>query len=264
LKSTDEVFQSWIDRGEQVRVEGATFPTIGPVNLVAEMTYTTPMAIFQRNWPWLRKMTTYAGPNPLLQVSDKSFDYMTTGDDFFGISVHSTGWVNQGEQVLDATQGATTFQVDMRTGPFALEDRNLFSTNAHLRSAGVDLIPMVLPLSKTPDNWVGVFQSRDAMYFLTSLLSEPVMDAYTYDFASAGKSHGTGSARLVVYQGCKTFEGRVEDVYCTPILGVGKVYTQTGSLDTTRTIDYTSTSLKSFTALIDYQTCGTCTVGLAC
>jgi len=236
LKSTDEMFQSWIDRGEQVRVEGAVFPTIGPVNLVAEMTYTTPMAIFQRNWPWLRKMCTYPGPNPILSVTDKSFDYMTTGDDYFGISVHSTGWTSMADQIAGAPQAPD------RSGPFALEDRGLFSPGAHQRSAGIDLIPMVLPLSKTPDNWVGVFQARDAMYFLTSLLSEPIMDAYTYDYAAGGKSHGTGSARVMVYQGSKTFEGRVEDVYCTPIIGIGKVYSDTGALDVIRTVDYTDPS----------------------
>jgi hypothetical protein len=209
LKSTDELFESWIDRGEQVRVDGATFPTVGPINLMAEMTYTTPMAMLQRNWPWLRKMGTYASHSPFPNSDDTSFDYMTFGDNMFNMGVHALGSVDD-----------TVTQV-ARSGPFALRDRDLFSTTTHLRSGGTELLPVTLPLSKAPDNWVAVLQARDAMYFLTSMLSEPIMDAYTWNFSAGGKSNGVGSARLVIYQGSKTFEGRVEDVFCTPIVGTG-------------------------------------------
>jgi len=226
LASTDELFQSWVDRGEQVRAEGATFPAISPINLMAEMTYTTPMAMFQRNWPWLRKMSTYASHSPVPKDTDESFDYMTLGDNVFNMSVHATGPRDLAEDASGTS--------DVRQGPLMLRDRQLFSTAAHLRSAGTELAPMVLPLSKTPDNWVGVFQARDAMYFLTSLLAEPIMDAYTWNTNSAtfavGPSNGIGSARLVVYQGSKTFEGRVEDVYCTPIVGVGQWYDSSGAI----------------------------------
>jgi len=47
------------------------------------------------------------------------------------------------------------------------------------------------------------------------------MDSYTWNTASSGKSNGKGSARLVVYQGVKNFEGRVIDVFCTPMVGTG-------------------------------------------
>jgi len=209
LKSTDAVFESWTDRGEQVRVDGATFPTIGPVNLMAEMTYTTPMAMLQRNWPWLRKMATHASHSPFPVETDTSFDYMTFGDNVFNIGVHASGSVDH-----------TTTAV-ARSGPFALRNRDLFNTGTHIRAAGTQLLPVTIPLSSAPDNWIAVFQARDAMYFLTSMLSEPIMDAYTWNFAAGGKSNGTGSARLVVYQGSKTFEGRVEDVFCTPMIGTG-------------------------------------------
>jgi hypothetical protein len=220
LSSTDEMFQSWIDRGEQVRAEGATFPAIGPVNVVAEMTYTTPMAMFQRNWPWLRKMATVAGMSATPNYADSSFDFMTLGDNLYNISVFGNA-------------GAT--------GPFALRERNLFDSASHPRSAGIDLLPVALPLSKAPDNWVGVFQARDAMYFLTSLISEPIMDAYTLNNAATGPSQGTGTARLVVYQGAKSFEGRVEDVYCTPIVGVGAELDASGVATTP--VDYRSNAV---------------------
>jgi len=221
LSSTDEMFQSWIDRGEQVRAEGATFPTIGPINLMAEMTFTTPMAIFQRNWPWLRKMCTFTASSAVPTDADTSFDYMYLGDNMFNMSLHTT------------------------QAPLSLENRDLFNPLAtgNLRSSGLDLAPMVLPLSKAPDNWVGVFQARDAMYFLTSLLSEPIMDAYTSNTNALGKTNGTGSARLVVYQGAKTFEGRVEDVYCTPIAGVGPSVTAAGGIQ--RDVDFTSAATRS-------------------
>lgn len=227
LSSTDEMLQSWIDRGEQVRAEGATFPTVGPINLMAEMTFTTPMAIFQRNWPWLRKMTTFShssgDTNTLPQDTDSSYDYMYLGDDVFGMSLHS------------------------ESAPLSLENRDLFNPNAasNARSSGLDLAPFVLPLSKAPDNWVGVFQARDAMYFLTSLLSEPIMDAYTVNTNATGKTNGTGSARLVVYQGAKTFEGRVEDVYCTPIVGTGPSVTSAGAIQ--RDVDFTSPTTRTHT-----------------
>jgi len=227
LKSTDEVFKSWMDRGDQVRVDGATFPTIGPINLMAEMTYTTPMAMLQRNWPWLRKLATNAAHSPYPQYSDTSFDYMSFGDNVFNMGVHAEGPVD------DTTTAVA------RSGPFALRDRNLFDTATHIRSAGTQLLPAVVPLSKAPDNWVAVFQARDAMYFLTSMLSEPIMDAYTWNTAVGGKSNGTGTARLVVYQGSKTFEGRVEDVYCTPIIGTGLRY-DTSALGITQDVYYPS------------------------
>jgi hypothetical protein len=221
LSSTDEMFQSWIDRGEQVRAEGATFPTIGPINLMAEMTFTTPMAIFQRNWPWLRKMATFTASSATPKSGDTSFDYMYLGDDMFNMSMHTT------------------------QTPLSLEDRDLFNPTGagNLRSSGLSLASMVLPLSKAPDNWVGVFQARDAMYFLTSLLSEPIMDAYTSNTNATGKTNGTGSARLVVYQGAKTFEGRVEDVYCTPMIGTGPTITSSGGVQ--RDVDYTHSATRS-------------------
>jgi len=213
LASTDEMFQSWIDRGEQVRAEGATFPSIGPMNLMAEMTYTTPMAMLQRNWPWLRKMSTLASSNPLPTVDDTSYDHMWLGDNMFNMCVEANGPTDLAEQASGTNV--------VRSGPLALRDRQLFNTASHRRSVGLQLAPLVLPLSKTPENWVGVFQARDAMYFLTSLISEPVMDAYTWNLATSGRTNGMGSARLVTYQGPKTFEGRVEDVYTTPMIGVG-------------------------------------------
>jgi hypothetical protein len=228
LASTDEMFQSWIDRGEQVRAEGATFPAVGPINLMAEMTYTTPMAMLQRNWPWLRKMSTFPAHSAEPDVTDTSFDYMTLGDDAFNMSVHSAGGT--------------------RTGIMPLSDRKLFEASEHPRSEGLQLLPFTLPLSKAPDNWVGVFQARDAMYFLTSMLSEPIMDAYTWNVSTGGKSNGLGSARLVIYQGSKNFEGRVNDVHCTPIIGVGQRWdhgtssyvTDATYNDVTQTVKWTS------------------------
>lgn len=202
MRSTDEMFMSWIDRGDTVRAEGAVFPTFTPVNMMAEMTFTTPLAMFQRNFPYLRKMLTRGSTTRAPVPANKSFDFMTVGDNYFGMSqYHNT-----------VTGGS---------GPFALRNRDLFNTASHLRTDEVQLASAVVPLTNTPENWVALFQTRDALYFLTSLLSEPIMDAYTSSTTTSGATNGYGSARLMVYQGPKTFEGIVEDVFCTPITGVG-------------------------------------------
>ena len=201
MRTTDEMFKSWTDRGDTVRSEGAVFPTFTNVNMMAEMTFTTPLAMFQRNFPYLRKMFTRGSQTRVPVRTDKSFDFMTVGDNYFGMSqYHNTG---------------------SSSGPLALRDRALFSTSAHTRTGSVQVAPIVVPMTNTPENWVALFQTRDAMYFLTSLLSEPIMDAYTSSTTSTGTTNGYGTSRLMVYQGPKTFEGIVEDVFCTPIIGTG-------------------------------------------
>jgi len=204
LRSLDEMFLSWIDRGEQVRTEGAVFPAITTMNLMAEKLFTTPMAMLQRNFPFVRKLATQPATAAIPVHNHTSFDFMTMGDNRFGLSV----WGNAGN-----------------TTPLALRERHLFATrdglSTHTRDGDLNLLPLVVPLTKGPENWVSVFQTRDALHFLTSMLSEPIMDAYTTSTNATGTSNGYGSARLVIYQGPKNFEGRVEDVYCTPLIGVG-------------------------------------------
>lgn len=219
-RSLDEMFMSWMDRGEQVRSEGAVFPNITTMNLMAEKLFTTPMAMLQRNFPFLRKMATHAAMATVPNHNHTSFDFMSMGENRFGMSQYH----NQGSG---------------KSHPLALQERNLFATPAgiaaHPRNGELELAPILIPLTKAPENWVSVFQTRDALYFLTSMLSEPIMDAYTMSTTSSGASNGYGSARLVVYQGPKNFEGIVEDVFCTPIVGVGRV---SGS----GAIDYTASS----------------------
>lgn len=209
FKSTDAMFKAWMDRGDQVRQEGATFPTLSTMNLVTEMTYTTPLALLQRNLPYLRAMTTFSGTARVLTSGMQSLDFMTMGDNLYS---HSS--------VMD--------QFAIQGGPLALRDRQLFSTSQHTRLDGLQLASIVVPLSNMPENWVSIFQARDWLYANTSLLAEPIMDSYSIGYG-AGSTHGPQSAfanaRLTVYQGPKTFEGRVLDVYCTPILGVGTLYT---------------------------------------
>jgi hypothetical protein len=217
LKSTDEMLLSWMDRGEQVRAEGAVFPAVTTMNLIAEKLFTTPMAMLQRNFPFLRKIM--GRPASGMHHGAVSFDFMTAGDNRFGMSVyHNAG----------------------HAGPLSLRNRNLFDTASHLRTDEVQLAPIVMPLTKPPENWVSLFQTRDALYFLTSMLSEPIMDAYTSSVTTTGPSNGYGASRLVVYQGPKNFEGVVEDVYCTPIVGTG-VKTSDGS----PIVDYTLTATTS-------------------
>jgi len=212
LKSLDEMFLPWIDRGEQVRAEGAVFPNITTMNLMAEKLFTTPMAMLQRNFPFLRKLGSIASTSASISNSAAGYDFMSFGDNAFKMSVHHSS----GKQ-----------------GPLALRERNLFATPsglaAHTRDGALNLAPLVLPLTKAPENWVSVFQTRDALNFLTSLNSEPIMDAYTDSTTASGISNGNGSARLIVYQGQKNFEGFVEDVFCTPLLGIGKQLDSSGA-----------------------------------
>lgn len=227
LKSLDEMFLPWIDRGEQVRSEGAVFPNITTMNLMAEKLFTTPMAMLQRNFPFLRKLGSISSTSAAISNVAKGYDFMSFGDNVFKMSVHhSTG----------------------KKGPLALRERNLFATQAglaaHARDGDLNLAPIVLPLTKAPENWVSVFQTRDALNFLTSLNSEPIMDAYTTSDLAGGISNGMGSARLVVYQGPKNFEGFVEDVFCTPLLGLGKMLDSSGDRAGT---DYTALGLLTST-----------------
>jgi len=198
LEGTNELFAQWTERAENIRTEGAVGPTFGQINLMAEMTFDTPTALIARNFPFLRKMMTEAGIGTVIASSNASLDFMASGENMHNMAV----WSNK--------------------GMFALEDRELFSQTAHPRdgSIGLELLPGVLPLAHAPDNWVSVFQARDALGFLTSLWSEPIMDAFTTSITATAGHNGYGTARLIVYQANKQLDGRVEDVKCTPMLGV--------------------------------------------
>ena len=232
LQSTDPIFRAWMDRGDAVRQEGATFPTLSTMNLTAEMTFTTPLALLQRNLPYLRKMMTVTSREVIISPqADDSIDFMTFGDNWFNVS-------------LVADQHGHT------GGPLALRDRRLQDPTYHTRAGDLELASIVMPLSTLPDNWVSVFQTRDWLYANTSLLAEPIMDSYSFPFnnpTSSGKRNAFCNARLVIYQGPKTFEGRVEDVYCTPLLGCGARYLYNGTdyVKTANQLEFDGSSLIS-------------------
>ena len=203
MSGLNDCYRQWVDRADELRTENVTAPTFGAINLVAEMSMDTPSAMVQRNFPFLRRISTVPSVNVgSIDAADTSFDFMTNGDNFHGMSV----W-----------QGKTMF---------ALEDRQLFDEHVHDRDGKLDLAPGVLPLTKAPENWPAVLQTRDWLGFHTSFYSEPIMDAYTASMWSTApgsrRSNGHGTSRLVTYQVKMLFDGTVRDVACTAIRGAGK------------------------------------------
>jgi len=203
MSGLNDCYRQWVDRSDELRTENVTAPTFGAINLVAEMSMDTPSAMLQRNFPFLRRICTVPSVAVgTISAADTSFDFMTNGDNFHGLSV----W-----------QGKTMF---------ALEDRQLFDETVHTRDGKLDLMPGVVPLTKAPENWPAVLQTRDWLGFHTSFYSEPIMDAYTGSIWSAAsgshRSNGHGTSRLVTYQVKMLVDGTVRDVACTAIRGVGK------------------------------------------
>jgi hypothetical protein len=196
LSGTNDLYRQWTDRADTIRTEGVTAPVFGQVNLVAEMSYDTPLAMVTRNFPFLRKMMTVPTvTNAAAEAADPSFDFMTAGDDIHGTSV----W-----------RASTMFK---------LEDRQLFNSEVHSRDGALDLMPGVVCMTSAPDNWVEIFQLRDWLAFHTSYYSEPIMDAYPASVGATTRSNSYGSARLMTYQEQVEFDGSVRDVLCTPIAG---------------------------------------------
>jgi len=197
LTGLNQMYQEWTDRADTIRTEGLVGPTFGQISLISEMTYDTPPALIQRNFPFLRKMLTQPGISNIPVPADTTLDFMGIGNNIHQMSV----WA-----------GSTMFE---------LEDRDLFTAATHPRTGSLELAPGILPLANPPENWVSIFQLRDALGFLTSLFSEPICDAFPMSTAASGNpSNGNGSARLTVYQANKDLDGRVRDVQCTPMLGV--------------------------------------------
>ena len=225
LGGTDEMFRQWVDRADTIRTENVTAPIFGQINLVAEMSFDTPLAMVQRNFPYLRKLYTVPTIKPHeVAETDYSFDFMSAGDDLHGMAQWQEHSV------------------------WKLEDRHLFNEQVHARNGKLDLLAGVVMMNTPPDNWVEIFQLRDWMMFWTSLKSEPVMDAYTFSTGTQARTNGYGSARLVTYQEQVEFDGSVRDVLCTPILG-----SFTGSQNYTLNSDLISMYPISETALNDYE-----------
>ena len=225
LAGTNEVFRQWVDRADTIRTENVIAPVFGQINLVAEMSFDTPLAMVQRNFPYLRKMYTVPTMKPHeITAGDTSFDFMSAGDDLHGLST----WREK--------------------SVWKLEDRHLFDENVHARDGKLDLIAGVVMMNTPPDNWVEIFQLRDWMMFWTSLKSEPIMDAYTASEGAVSRSNGYGSSRLVTYQKKVEFDGTVRDVMCTPILG-----SFSGETDYASNTDLISMYPESATDYNDYQ-----------
>jgi hypothetical protein len=196
LRGTNDLYRTWMDRADTIATEGVTVPSMGAVNLVAEMSYDTPNAIVARNFGTLRRLYQKAGIGNGVVSTDTSFDFMFAGDDIHGVS---------------AWKGET---------PFKLVDRHLDDAEAHPRNGSLDLIPHMYVSKVLPESWTDVFQLRDWMMFFTSLASEPIMDAYTRTVKnSTWQNSGHINSRLVVYVKETELDGRVRDLTATPIIG---------------------------------------------
>jgi len=196
LKGTNDLYQTWVDRVDTIATEGVVVPPIGYINLVAEMSYDTPNALVTRNFPHLRKLLQQASLEPVLGKDDVAFDFMSAGDDVFGIS----NW-----------RGST---------PWKLVDRALDNEAVHPRDGGLDLMPHIHVSGTLPESWTDVFQCRDWFMQHTALDSEPIMDSYTRQVSNTTfRNGGYCNSRLVIYVDETELDGRVKDLTGTPIIG---------------------------------------------